>query len=167
MAEPEPVPPWWTDPTKNVESLVEAAMRRQDDLRELESAHVRELMERDRDHAREMRQAETARLDAVRLVDVNAVQRAAEVQVAQQQALAAQVATTADVFRGSLAAALEPIQKDIRDLREARDKVAGGKEQVVESRDTRGETRLNLGLLVSIAVLLVAVISLILLYVAK
>jgi hypothetical protein len=160
-------PPWWSDPTKNVETLVESAMRRQDDLRNAESVHVRELIDVRALYDEKLRQAETNRIDAIRQVDVGAVQRAAEVQAAQQQALAAQVVATADAFRVSIAAALEPIQKDIRDLRDAQSRGVGGKEQVVESRDVHGEARLNNGQLLTVAALVLTIIGLILLYAAK
>jgi hypothetical protein len=124
------------DPSKNVDALVAAAIQRQDDLRVQESMHIRELMQRDRDHSKELREIETARLDAIRAVDVGAVQRAAEVQATQAGALAAQVVATADAFRVSLGAALEPIQKDIRDLRDAQSRGVGGKEQVTETSTT-------------------------------
>jgi hypothetical protein len=142
------IPPWWTDPTENVKKLVDAAMQRQDDLRVMESLHVRELLT-----------AESARIDAIRAVDVGAVQRAAEVQAAQAAALATQVTTTADAFRASIAAALEPIQKDIRDLRDAQSRGLGVREQVVESRDTSAATRLNLGAVVGVAGLIIALVT--------
>lgn len=160
-------PPWWTDPTENVQKLVEAAMQRQDDLRAMESMHVRELILVRSGYEEKLRAAETNRIDAIRQVDVGAVQRAAEVQAAQQQALAAQVVATADAFRVSIAAALEPIQKDIRDLRDAQSRGVGIKEQVVESRDVRGESRLNTTTVVAIAGLVVTVLALILLYAVK
>ena len=122
-----------TDPSPNVMDLVNVTGRRQDDLRSLDAQHIRELMQLDREHSKEIRVTETARLDAIRLVDVGAVQRAAEVQATQAAALAAQVVATADAFRVSLSAALEPIQKDIRDLRDAQSRGVGGKEQTVES----------------------------------
>jgi hypothetical protein len=163
----QPTPSATTDPSKNVDALVEAAMRRQDDMRVMESAHVREMMLIRAGYDEKLRQAETNRIDAIRQVDVGAVQRAAEVQAAQQQALAAQVVATADAFRVSIAAALEPIQKDIRDLRDAQSRGVGGKEQVVESRDVRGEARLSQGTLISLALLVIAVLTFIALYVAK
>lgn len=176
------VPPWWTDPTKNVESLVEAAMQRQDDLREMEARHVREIIERDARHAREtnslrdqkdseLRQAETARIDAIRAVDVGAVNRAAEVAATQAGALAAQLIATAEASRvqvaaaasasvTSLAAALEPIQKDIRDLRDAQSRGQGGKEQVTETREVHGDRRLDTGQLISWIIAATAIIAL-------
>jgi hypothetical protein len=139
-----PEPPWWTDPTTNVISLVEAAMKRQDDLRNLEARHVGELAELRAHYDQKLREAETARIDAIRAVDVGAVNRAAEVAATQANTLAAQVATSAETLRTqvaaaataattALAAALEPIQKDIADLRRAQYEAQGQKTQVVES----------------------------------
>jgi hypothetical protein len=155
----QPIPPWWTDPTKNVESLVAAAMLRQDDLRKAESVHVREIMILRSEYDKELRAAETNRIDAIRAVDVGAVQRAAEVQAAQAGALAAQVVATADAFRVSIAAALEPIQKDIRDLRDAQSGSRGAKEQIVESREVRVGSRLDVGMVISIVLAIITLIT--------
>ena len=143
------------DPSNNVYALVESAMRRQDDLRVMSNEHTMEMASLRAEHARELRQIESARLDAIRLVDVGAVQRAAEVQATQASALAAQVVATADAFRVSLAAALEPIQKDIRDLRDAQSRGVGGKEQVADTSSS-GRDRLQL-LSVVIAAIVLAV----------
>jgi hypothetical protein len=141
-------------------------MRRQDDLRAMESAHIREMMAGNVEHSRQLREAESARIDAIRAVDVGAVQRAAEVQAAQQQALAAQVVATADAFRSSLAAALGPITTAIDDLRRAQYETQGQKQQVVETRDTGSVTRLNIGTIVAVVSVVIAFASL-LLYVTK
>ena len=155
------------DPSANVLQLVDAESLRQDGLRQAESRHIREVRDLESRHIREisemradyenkLRNAETARIDAIRAVDVGAVNRAAEVAATQAGALAAQLIATAEASRvqvaaaasasvTSLAAALEPIQKDIRDLRDAQSRGQGGKEQVVETRDVRGDNRLNLG----------------------
>ncbi len=179
----DPPPPWWprpavstwlTDPSKNVEKLVDASDRRQDDLRRIqdamhaqESAHLRELMQRDREYARELRKAEADRLDAIQARSDLTVQRAAEVQATQASALAAQVTATADAFRLTLSAALEPIMKDIRDLRDAQSRGVGGKEQVTESRDVTGASRGGLSTMAAVAGTVLAVIAvLISLYVA-
>jgi hypothetical protein len=169
------LPPWWTaDPTENVKNLgesivaiVDAAMKRQDDLRDLESKHVRELMERDKSHTQQLRAAETDRINAIRSVDVAAVQQAASVQAAQQQALATQVTTVADAFRASLAATIAPIMTAIEDLRRAQYETQGQKQQVVETRDVRGEARLNTGQLISLVMMGIAVATFVILYVAK
>ena len=148
------------DPTKNVLDLVEAAIRRQDDLRSLEARWLRREIEIRAEYDDRLRAAETARIDAIRAVDVGAVQRAAEVQQTQATALATQQATIAETLRSqvaaaatvqatALAAALEPIQKDIADLRKVQYETAGGKTQVVEQRATTGEGRFNLNAIVS------------------
>jgi hypothetical protein len=176
--QPQRIPPWWTDPTENVKVLVEASDRRQDDLRQMSVGNLRREMELRAEYEAKLRAQESARIDAIRAVDVGAVQEASRVAAAQAGALAAQLAATAEASRAqvqaaataavtSLAAALEPIQKDIRDLRDSQSRGVGIKEQVVESRDVRGENRLNLGAIVGVAVLTVAVISLILLYATK
>ncbi len=158
------IPPWWTDPTKNVESLVDAAMQRQDDLRAMESAHVRELMKMRSEYDHMLRQAEADRIDAIQTRSDLTVQRAAEVQATQASTLAAQVATTADAFRASLAAALAPIMASIEDLRRAQYEAQGQKTQVVEAR---GSDRFNVTTAIAVGLLLVAVLSLIVLYATK
>ncbi len=139
------------DPTQNVLDLVNAAIARQDDLRMAESRHVREIATLRAEYAAELRKAETERLNAIRAVDVNAVQRAAEVANQQATTLAAGQAAQADAVRVTLAAALEPIQKDIAELRKSQYELAGQRAQV-------GESRLNIGaVLGGVSVLLVLV----------
>lgn len=181
MTTPQPPPGVpYVDPTENVKTLVEADRRRQDDLREMQARHLMELMaaetrrmdekaEMRADHARETRLIETARVDAMRLVDVGASNRAAEVQAATQAALAEQLVATAEASRQatsaaatamtqSLAAELEPMKKDIRDIRDRQSQDAGGKQQVVETRDVRADTRLNMNLVVGVLGLLLAIV---------
>ena len=147
------------DPTKNVLDLVAAAIARQDDLRAMESRHLREVMQMRADYDQRLREAETARINAIRSVDVAAVNRAAEVAASQAQTLATQVATVAEAMRTqvaaaataasvNLAAALEPIHRDIADLRRVQYETQGGKTNVVESREARGDTRLNVNTLI-------------------
>jgi hypothetical protein len=142
------------DPTANVIAILEAAVKRQDDLREKESLHAREMADLRSHYEELLRVKETERIDAIRAVDVGAVNRAAEVSAAQATTLAAQLVATAEASRvqvaaaasaqvTSLTAALEPIQKDIRDLRDAQSRGQGGKEQVTE---TRGGNALSLQL---------------------
>jgi hypothetical protein len=142
------------DPTKNVLDLVAAETKRQDDLRGVEGAHIRELMGRDQLLAERMRVIETARLDAIRAVDQGQIQRAAEVSAQQATTLAAQTTNLAEAFRVSLAAALEPMQKDIADLRRVQYEQAGQKAQVVETRDVRGDQRLNINAVITLLGLL-------------
>ncbi len=150
------------DPTTNVLNLVESAIRRQDDLRAAADRHLREILDLRATFNEQLREAESARIDAIRAVDVGAVNRAAEVSAQQATTLAAQVATSAETLRTqvaaaataatvALAAALEPIQKDIADLRRAQYEAQGVKSNV-------GESRQSLGLWIALAsVLLVAI----------
>jgi hypothetical protein len=151
------------DPTKNVLDLVAAAIdrqddlriaefKRQDDLRIAESRHLREIAGLRAEYQAELREGEKARINAIREVDVQAVQRAAEVQATQASALAAQVVATADAFRVSLAAALEPLQKDIAELRKSMYEQAGQR-----ARGT--ETRLNVGTVLGGLSFLVALVG--------
>ena len=171
--------PVW-DPSRNVMDLVTAAIKRQDDLRAAESAHIREVQQRESDHVRELlelraqfakdlRDTETARIDAIRAVDVGAVNRAAEVAATQATTLASQVATSAETLRTqvaaaasaatiALAAALEPVQKDIADLRRAQYEAQGQKTQVVETRGASGNTMAVLGV---VGLLLAIIISIV------
>ena len=140
------------DPTKNVLDLVDAAVTRLNDLFEQEKDHRREIRSLEQEHKqeigrlqRDLREAETARIDAIRAVDVGAVQRAAEVQADVATALANQVALSAETLRNTvsetatagataLAQALDPLQKAIDDLRRAQYEAQGQKTQVIETR---------------------------------
>jgi hypothetical protein len=143
-----------TDPTANVLDLVEAAIKRQDDLRDLSSAHLREVMTLRSEYERQLRIAETARIDAIRAVDVAAVQRAAEVAAEAVQTLAAQVPITAEAVRTSLAAALNPILNDIAELRKVQYEQQGQKAASVDARSDRYDAR---NLVIAIGALLVLV----------
>jgi activator of HSP90 ATPase len=181
------------DPTRNVLQLVEAVISRQDDLRAAEKDHMREVLalrselgEQEREcaketaalraeHNQQLREAEAQRINAIRSVDVEAVQRAAEVQATQASTLAAQVATSAETLRTqvaaaanaatiALAAALEPIIKDIADLRRAQYEAQGQKTQVVETQARGGSIGLWIGLAAmgffSVLTLVAAVVTL-------
>lgn len=109
------------DPTSNVLQLVQAAVRRiddlrvsdrhhdeqihnaesrrLDDLRAAESRRIDEQMILVNQHARELREAEAKRIDAIRAVDVNAVAVASERAVIQATVLATQVSQSADALR--------------------------------------------------------------------
>lgn len=163
------------DPTRNVLDLVAAAIKRQDDLRETESRHVREIAGLRADYTveiarlrasfqEELRSAETERINAIRTVDVQAVQQAAGVAEARATALANQVAASAEALRNqvqaaasaaavSLATALEPIQKDIADLRRAQYEQQGQRAQVQEGRAGIGTTTAIVGAIVAVVVL--------------
>ena len=134
------------DPTQNVRELVVAAIERQDDLRILDSQWRDKMSARDLEHAREMRAAEAARIDAIRAVDVeNVRQRAVE---AEQRAstLANTVAATASAFDAKLVTELDPLKKDIADLRRVQYEGVGQKTQVVETRGQIGTVQAIIGL---------------------
>jgi hypothetical protein len=148
------------DPTQNVLDLVEAAIKRQDDLREMDARHVREIITIRADYDQKLREAESERIDAIRAVDVGAVQRATEVASVVAETLRTQVATTASAAATGLSAALEPIIKDIADLRRAQYEAQGVKAQTVESTTKQQFSTGNLLALAGLAVVaLIGVIN--------
>jgi hypothetical protein len=151
------------DPTQNVLDLVQAAIQRQDDLRRAESRHVREITTLRAEYTAELRRAEAARIDAIRAVDVGAVNRAAEYAAQQATILANQVSTSAEALRNQVSAsdaaaraallqALDPMRKDIADLRRAQYEALGGKVAVVESKDDRRESGIGVRAWIAIAI---------------
>jgi hypothetical protein len=167
------------DPTANVRELVEAAVVRLNDLAEKDGEHRREIDSIRQQHAaeiralqRDLREAETARIDAIRAVDVGAVQRAAEVQADVATALANQVALSAETLRNTvsetatagataLAQALDPLQKAIDDLRRAQYEAQG---RSVERVDTRTNTGAVVGYLVGGIGVLVSLVTLVVVF---
>jgi hypothetical protein len=138
------------DPTENVKALTEAAVARLDDIADLRAKYTEKIEDLRAAHSTELRVAdeklrlaESARIDAIRAVDVGAVQRAAEVASAQAEALRLQVQAAATAAQTSLTAALDPIQKDIADLRRAQYEAQGQKTQIVETRAT-GDYRMTI-----------------------
>jgi hypothetical protein len=146
---------------------LDAAVKRQDDLREQGAQHRRELDEILATHGKEIREAEAARIDAIRAVDVGAVAAAAAVSATQATTLAAQVASSAEAMRNqvsatataqtvALGAALDPIQKDIADLRRAQYEAQGQKTQVVETQARGGSWGLWVAVMISLLFFLVS-----------
>jgi hypothetical protein len=150
------------DPTQNVLDLVHAAIRRQDDLRAVESQHFRELAELRAAYDKQLREAdqheagvraeyedrlrtkETQRLDAIRAVDVANVESARQVAEARANTLATQQQASADALRNqveqarittadALAQTVAPLQKAIEDLRQAQYQQQGEKSSKVET----------------------------------
>jgi hypothetical protein len=165
---PEREPPWYTDPTENVKALVEVHRQHQNELRTLESTHAREMREElarrldekadlTASYEDRLRVKESERINAILAENAGTVQRAAEVQEAQQRALASQVATTAEASRASLAATVAPLQAAIEDLRRAQYETQGQKQQVVETR--QGQT-LNLNVVGALIAAIVLAIGL-------
>lgn len=87
------------DPTANVLSLVEAANKRQDDLRLAEGRRIDDLAVLRADHAKELAAAEAKRIDAIRAVDVNAVAVASGRAADQATVLATQFTQSAEALR--------------------------------------------------------------------
>jgi hypothetical protein len=97
------------DPTENVKALSEAAQQRQDDLREAHTKLVEANLLRleqiatlRAEHATALAKLESDRLNAIRQVDVLAVNTAADRAAAAIQALAATTATNAETLRTAL-----------------------------------------------------------------
>jgi hypothetical protein len=129
------------DPTANVLLLVEAANRRQDDLRSAESRRVDEqAILRDR-HAAELRAAESARLDAIRAVDVANAASAALITSAQATTLAAQVEASRQATAAALATALAPITATLAELQRVQYEQQGQKVASTEQRTDKVDTR--------------------------
>jgi len=102
------------DPTANVLDLVDAAVKRLDDLQAAEATRQNDLRTMTERHAAEilritlsfqqqLRDAEAKRIDAIRLVDVNAVAVASDRAADQAAVLATQVQTSADALRSLVA----------------------------------------------------------------
>jgi hypothetical protein len=140
--------------------LVDAAVQRQDDLRNMNFQHItaqRESSERHIDEVanlraqfnEKLRDAETSRLNAIRQVDRDTVARAAEVQTTAATTLANQVATSADAVRLNLDTKVAPILEAIAALQRAQYETAGGTQQKVESRADTGSRGMWIGLIVA------------------
>jgi cobalamin biosynthesis Mg chelatase CobN len=166
------------DPSRNVLDLVNAAIERVDDLRESETRHQTEVARLLVDRVEAMMKAESNRIDAIRAVDVDAVRKDSMASAVQAQTLAAQVSQTAEAMRTQVAAtasaaasalmqateamrtqvaatasaaasALDPIIKDVAELRRAQYEAQGQKTQIVETQAKGGSTSNWMGLAVA------------------
>lgn len=144
------------DPTRNVLDLVEAAIKRQDDLREMASMHNREMSQfrtvfddkidqMRAEFAEKLAGKESERLDSIRAVDQATVQQRATVYEQQVQALAKAASETAETLRKQVEstalasdtkndAKFAEVTRALAALQEAQFRTAGGKEQVTETR---------------------------------
>lgn len=159
------------DPTANVIAILYAAVQRQDDLRNSESEHLKEMMTLRADYDDKLRRAESERIDAIRAVDQGNVTRASEVAAAQATALATQLQVSAEALRAqveatrittadTLAAALQPIQNDVGVLREVQFRQQGEKAGNVESTDNRrANTNQYTGVITAIIIAIGAISS--------
>src|SRR5450756_909236 len=157
------------DPSKNVMDLVNAAIARVDDLRESETRHQTEVAKLLTDRVESMMKAESNRIDAIRAVDVDAVRKDSMASAVQAQTLAAQVAQAAEAMRTqvaataaaggtALAAALDPIIKDVAELRRAQYEAQGQKTQIIETQTKGGTTSSWMGLAVAACVGLLSIL---------
>jgi hypothetical protein len=114
------------DPTENVKALSESSHKRQDDLRiasdrltDERVRHLAEIVVLNANHGKELRQAESNRLDAIRQVDVKA--READAQRSQDalKTLEATTATMRETLRADVAVTASTIatQSAARDSR--------------------------------------------------
>lgn len=92
-----------TAAVKRIDDLRAAETRRTDDLREAERDRVNEQMHLRQEFGAKLSEAEAKRIDAIRAVDVNAVAVAAERSADQATVLASQVAASAETLRGLVA----------------------------------------------------------------
>lgn len=114
------------DPTENVKALSEASNKRQDDLRvaqdrltEARLNHLAEIVALHAAHAAQIREAESSRLDAIRLVDVSARDAAAQRALDAIRILEATTATMRETLRADVAVTASTIatQSAARDSR--------------------------------------------------
>jgi len=112
------------DPTINVQNLLRAAIIRVDDLRDAETRRVNQLIEAEQrrvdeklalieKYERLLQQAEAKRIDAIRVVDVNAVSVANDRAAAQAQVLANQVSASADTLRTLVATTASTVAQQL------------------------------------------------------
>jgi hypothetical protein len=161
------------DPTKNVLGWVDAAITRQDDLRELQAASAEKFAELRAAHQQQLgdlraayedklARKESERLDAIRAVDQGNVSRAAEAASNLAATLATQLVSNAEQQRiqvesarvsteARLIAALEPIQRDVTELRQVQFQQQGERAATNEGKSSNQWT---VGTLIAIVSLL-------------
>jgi len=161
------------DPTPNVLGLVEAAMQRQDDLRKADRAEVLEIRRIKEDCAKEtdqlrekLREAESARINAIRAVDVAAAALANERGTQQASVLASQVSTSAETLRAMVATTAEAVAKtfaatvsqlsDRVTLLEKSQYQIGGRD--LQRGESRGQSNWLTGVIIVIGVAIVQVL---------
>lgn len=90
------------DPTQNVLSLVEAAVKRLDDLQLSEFNRINKILELHITYIKELSEAESKRHDSNRLIDQSAAANEREKASSQAQLLANNVVTSAETLRNTL-----------------------------------------------------------------
>jgi hypothetical protein len=120
------------DPTANVLQLVEAAISRQDDLRDsfeklvqAKLEHLKDVGNLRAEFSKEIRYLETERVNAVRQVDVSAVKTESERALIAIQTLAAQTATDAQAIAKQTAEDRRQLMEQIAALQKSSYEGAG------------------------------------------
>lgn len=105
------------DPTENVKALSEALSQRQDDLRDLNNKYLDARLDsmeknaiKDASHAKEIRELESKRVDAVREIDVVARNTAAAQALTAIQTLAATTGAEREALRSLVSTTAATIQ---------------------------------------------------------
>lgn len=125
------------DPTKNVLQLVEAAVKRADDLAAAEARRVNEIMDLRAEYTEKLSLAESKRIDAIRAVDVNAVAIASERAAAQAAVLQNQVNASAEALRSLVATTAAAIAQQLSQLTsQFNDRIAALEKSQYEIRGT-------------------------------
>jgi hypothetical protein len=106
----------YSDPTTNVLLLVEAAVKRLDDLQRVEMRRIDEQLQSHTDYTKQLAEAEAKRIDAIRAVDVGAVAIASERTAAQAVVLANQVVTSAETLRALVASTATTVANQLASL---------------------------------------------------
>lgn len=145
------------DPTANVLNVVAAAVARLDDIADVRERYEMQIANIREQHDGELRVAEAARIDAILKANQDQVQRSAEVQAQTAITLAQQVVNSAEALRvqveqtriqnaAALTAEVDPLKKDIADLRQVQYETAGGK---VQSKESAVDSRSATGLMIA------------------
>jgi len=158
------------DPTKNVLDLVEAGsiaakaqlslnmkmthreiklhVQRLDDLREMQEKHFEQRLRTEAEHAKELRVAESNRLDAINAVNTTSVAEAAKVVAAGQLALAKQAQDIAEATRlatqtlattvaEASATSIAPLSAGLQEVQRRQYEQQGAKAQTIDDATDR------------------------------
>lgn len=159
----------FSDPTSNVLMLVEAAVKRLDDLRIAEATRINEVMTLHQTYGEKLTQAEAKRIDAIRAVDVAAVATASERANQQATVLANQVTVSAETLRTLVATTADGVAKRIAALEQAQyENVGKGRVSdpimetlLTEVKAMRGTSKAGISQVIGWIVALAAIIGLI------
>jgi len=104
------------DPTANVLALVDAAVKRINDLQQSEIRRIDEILDLRAQFAERLQIAESKRIDSIRAVDVAAVAVASERAAAQATVLANQVVVSADALRALVASTAASVALQLQQM---------------------------------------------------